>query len=276
MSSSGTNGIPSRAMPRTFARRSQRICTKSCPLRVRRRGSRPGALYWPTIGFWTLRTRLGWTCSLPGPIAIDTLQSHDGAVQGGVHAQTQRDHAVVTTTGSHPDCRTVLIQIVALLPFRFRRVRAHGRRSKAPRCRSNADVRSSGGSCSDADAVTHCRASSCVGCVKRHSQAAGRRAWDACSNMALALRLQRRWEGREVLSLPSWPFSRLVAAAGQPGQDGGTSLDCPATPASTQIGKMPVTPQRSVAGPARRSLHAVSAATSADPAAAAPSHRQSR
>ena len=100
------------------------------------------------------------------------------------------------------------------------------------------DVRSSGGSCSDADAVTHGRASSCVGCVKRHSQAAGRRAWDACSNVALTLRLQRRWEGREVLSLPSWPFSRLVAAAGQPGQDGGTSLDCPATPASTQIGKM--------------------------------------
>jgi hypothetical protein len=96
---------------------------------------------------------------------------------------------------------------------------AHGRRSKAPRCRSNADVRSSGGSCSDADAVTHGRASSCVGCVKRHSQAAGRRAWDACSNIALALRLQRRWEGREVLGLPSWPFSRLVGAAGQPGQD---------------------------------------------------------
>ena len=148
--------------------------------------------------------------------------------------------------------------------------------SLAMREPSTEDVRSSGGSCSDADAVTHGRASSCVGCVKRHSQAAGRRAWDACSNMALALRLQRRWEGREVLSLPSWPFSRLVAAAGQPGQDGGTSLDCPATPASTQIGKMPVTPQRSVAGPARRSLHAVSAATSADPAAAAPSHRQSR
>ena len=147
---------------------------------------------------------------------------------------------------------------------------------RRPAVASNADVRSSGGSCSDADAVTHGRASSCVGCVKRHSQAAGRRAWDACSNMALALRLQRRWEGREVLSLPSWPFSRLVAAAGQPGQDGGTSLDCPATPASTQIGKMPVIPQRSAAGPARRSLHAVSAATSADPAAAAPSRRQSR
>ena len=120
--------------------------------------------------------------------------------------------------------------------------------SLAMREPSTEDVRSSGGSCSDADAVTHGRASSCVGCVKRHSQAAGRRAWDACSNIALALRLQRRWEGREVLSLPSWPFSRLVAAAGQPGQDGGTSLDCPATPASTQIGKMPVTPQRSVAG----------------------------
>jgi hypothetical protein len=39
MSSSGTNGIPFRAMPRTFAWRSQRICATSCQSRVRRQGS---------------------------------------------------------------------------------------------------------------------------------------------------------------------------------------------------------------------------------------------
>jgi hypothetical protein len=57
----------------------------------------------------------GWTCNLPGPIAIDTRQSQDGTVKNGLHRpQAQRDHFIVTAAGSRPDCRAVLIQIVAL------------------------------------------------------------------------------------------------------------------------------------------------------------------
>src|SRR5258705_4763562 len=57
----------------------------------------------------------GWTCSLPGPVAIDTWQSQDGTAKKGLApAQAQRDHPIVMAAGSHPDCRAILIQIVAL------------------------------------------------------------------------------------------------------------------------------------------------------------------
>ena len=44
--------------------------------------------------------------------------------RGLAPAQAQRDHPIVTAAGSHPDCRAVLIQIVALytgIPLRFSR-----------------------------------------------------------------------------------------------------------------------------------------------------------
>jgi len=57
----------------------------------------------------------GWTYSLPGPVTIDTRKSQDGTVKKGLApAQAQRDHYIVSAAGSHPDCRAVLIQIVAL------------------------------------------------------------------------------------------------------------------------------------------------------------------
>jgi DNA-binding FrmR family transcriptional regulator len=47
--------------------------------------------------------------------AIDSRQSQDGTVRKGLApAQGQRDHHIVTAADSHPDCRAVLIQIVAL------------------------------------------------------------------------------------------------------------------------------------------------------------------
>jgi hypothetical protein len=42
-------------------------------------------------------------------------QSQDDTVKKGLApAPAQRDHSVVTVAGSHPDCRAVLIEIVAL------------------------------------------------------------------------------------------------------------------------------------------------------------------
>jgi hypothetical protein len=57
----------------------------------------------------------GWTCSLPRPVAIDIWQLQDGTVKKGLHRP--RLGAIIpnlTAAGSHPDCRAVLIQIVAL------------------------------------------------------------------------------------------------------------------------------------------------------------------
>src|SRR5215216_2087367 len=57
----------------------------------------------------------GWTCSLPRPVAIDIQQLQDGAGKKGLHRP--RLSAIIpnlTAAGSHPDCRAVLIQIVAL------------------------------------------------------------------------------------------------------------------------------------------------------------------
>jgi hypothetical protein len=57
----------------------------------------------------------GWTCSLPRPVAIDTRQPQDGTVKKGLHRP--RLNAIIpilTAASSHPDCRAVLIQIVAL------------------------------------------------------------------------------------------------------------------------------------------------------------------
>jgi hypothetical protein len=52
---------------------------------------------------------------LPRPVAIDTRQPREGAVKKGLHRP--RLNAIIpilTAVGSHPDCRAVLIQIVAL------------------------------------------------------------------------------------------------------------------------------------------------------------------
>jgi hypothetical protein len=60
----------------------------------------------------------GWTCSLPRPVAIDIRQLQDGTVKKGLHRP--RLSAIIpnlTAAGSHPDCRAVLIQIVALHRF---------------------------------------------------------------------------------------------------------------------------------------------------------------
>jgi hypothetical protein len=57
----------------------------------------------------------GWTCSLPRPIAIDTRQPQDGTVEKGLHRpRLSAITSILTAAGSHPDCRAVLIQIVAL------------------------------------------------------------------------------------------------------------------------------------------------------------------
>src|SRR5208282_4233456 len=75
----------------------------------------------------TLRDRVvrhcghGRTCSLPGPVAMHTRQSQDETVKKGLApAPAERDHPMVTVAGSHPDCRAVLIQIVALYLVRAR------------------------------------------------------------------------------------------------------------------------------------------------------------
>jgi hypothetical protein len=45
---------------------------------------------------------------------MHTRQSQDDTVKKGLApAPAQRDHPIVTVAGSHPDCRVVLIQIVA-------------------------------------------------------------------------------------------------------------------------------------------------------------------
>jgi hypothetical protein len=57
----------------------------------------------------------GWTCSLPGPIAIDTREPPVGALEKGL--LRPRLSAIIMSSrlpASHPDCRAVLIQIVAL------------------------------------------------------------------------------------------------------------------------------------------------------------------
>ena len=57
----------------------------------------------------------GWTCRLPGPVAIDARQPQVGTLKKGLHRP--RLSAIIpnlTAAGSHPDCRAVLIQIVAL------------------------------------------------------------------------------------------------------------------------------------------------------------------
>ena len=91
--------------------------------------------------------------------------------------------------------------------------------------------------------------------------------------------------------LPSISPSRLHCDALQHDQQNSTSAEPrPAGPRWWDVarlagypctkagatGKLRVIPQRSAAGPARRAPHAVSTATSADPAAAALSRRQSR
>src|SRR6266545_7735330 len=56
-----------------------------------------------------------WTCSFARPVAIDIRQLQDGTVKKGLHRP--RLSAIIpnlTAAGSHPDCRAVLIQIVAL------------------------------------------------------------------------------------------------------------------------------------------------------------------
>jgi hypothetical protein len=57
----------------------------------------------------------GWTCGLPGPVAIETRQSKVGIPKKGLHRP--RVSVIIpnlTAAGSHPDCRAVLMQIVAL------------------------------------------------------------------------------------------------------------------------------------------------------------------
>jgi hypothetical protein len=57
----------------------------------------------------------GWTCNLPGPVAIGARPSQDGTVKKGLHRlRHSAIIPIVTAAGSHPDCRAVLIQIVAL------------------------------------------------------------------------------------------------------------------------------------------------------------------
>ena len=55
------------------------------------------------------------------PFASQTAEIAGASAIAGRHrqrglapAETQRDHPIVTVAGSHPDCRAVLIQIVAL------------------------------------------------------------------------------------------------------------------------------------------------------------------
>ena len=52
---------------------------------------------------------------MPGPVAIDARQAQVGALKKGLHRP--RLSAIIpnlTAAGSHPDCRAVFIQIVAL------------------------------------------------------------------------------------------------------------------------------------------------------------------
>ncbi len=57
----------------------------------------------------------GWTCTLPRPVSFDTPQPQEDTITKGLHRPTL--DAIIpnlTAAGSHPDCRAVLIQIVAL------------------------------------------------------------------------------------------------------------------------------------------------------------------
>ena len=57
----------------------------------------------------------GWTCRLPGPVAIDMRQPKVGTLKKGLHRP--RLSAIIPNLSaavSLPDCRAVLIQIVAL------------------------------------------------------------------------------------------------------------------------------------------------------------------
>jgi hypothetical protein len=57
----------------------------------------------------------GWTCSLPRPVAIDTREPQVGALKKGL--LRPRLSAIIMSLrlpASYPDCRAVLIQIVAL------------------------------------------------------------------------------------------------------------------------------------------------------------------
>ena len=63
----------------------------------------------------TGNTGHGWTCGLPGPIAIDTREPPVGALKKGL--LRPRLSAIIMSSrlpASHPDRRAVLIQIVAL------------------------------------------------------------------------------------------------------------------------------------------------------------------
>jgi hypothetical protein len=54
-------------------------------------------------------------CSLPRSVAIETRQPQDGTVKKGLHRpRLSAIIPIITAAGSHPDCRAVLIQIVAL------------------------------------------------------------------------------------------------------------------------------------------------------------------
>jgi hypothetical protein len=75
--------------------------------------SRQAAFFGPTVANGALRTWLD--LQLAPPVAIDTRQPQDGTLKKGLHRP--RLNAIIpilTAAGSHPDCRAVLIQIVAL------------------------------------------------------------------------------------------------------------------------------------------------------------------
>jgi len=74
---------------------------------------RQAAFFGPTVANGALRTWLD--LQLAPPVAIDTRQPQDGTLKKGLHRP--RLNAIIpilTAAGSHPDCRAVLIQIVAL------------------------------------------------------------------------------------------------------------------------------------------------------------------
>jgi hypothetical protein len=65
---------------------------------------------------WTLggvsltgNTGHGWTCGLPGPVAIDTRQSQVGIPKKGLHRpRVSIIIPNITAAGSHPDCRAII------------------------------------------------------------------------------------------------------------------------------------------------------------------------
>jgi hypothetical protein len=75
--------------------------------------SRQAAFFGPTVANGALRTWLD--LQLTPPVAIDTRQPQDGTLKKGLHRP--RLNAIIpilTAADSHPDCRALLIQIVAL------------------------------------------------------------------------------------------------------------------------------------------------------------------